>query len=431
MLKKRINPFLLLFLTDKFQPLDVAGFIANRIAFNSQNSFSRFIIRLSVGATIISVAVMIAALALVNGFQETVSNKVFSFSGHIRVQFKQVLRGPVTEEIPIERNPEAVAAIKNDPNVRSLHPYATRYAILKAADAMEGVLMKGLDPEFDSSLLKPFLRQGRWIKFDNNSYSREIVISAYLANQLQVNLNDKLLIYFIRPDGSLRPDKLDIVGIYKTGIDDYDKNISIADLKLIRRLNDWKENEIGGYEVFLKDFEQMEKVSDELYAMNAFPETWDAQPIRSIYPNIFDWLNLQNLTRNVLIGFMGGVAFINLITCLIILVLERIRMIGVLKALGATDWMVQKIFLRHSIIITTTGILFGTLLGLGLLFIQQATGVIKLPEEAYYMREAAVKIVWWEVVMVGLLTFLVSLLILMIPTLIVKRIKPVKAIQFR
>lgn len=411
--------------------MDVAGFIANRIAFNSQNSFSRFIIRLSVGATIISVAVMIVALALVNGFQETVSNKVFSFSGHIRVQFKQVLRGPVTEEIPIERKPEAVAAIKNDPNVRSMHPYATRYAILKAADAMEGVLMKGLDPEFDSNLLKPFLRQGRWIKFDNNSYSREIVISAYLANQLQVNLNDKLLIYFIRPDGSLRPDKLDIVGIYKTGIDDYDKNISIADLKLIRRLNDWKENEIGGYEVFLKDFEQMEKVSDELYAMNAFPETWDAQPIRSIYPNIFDWLNLQDLTRNVLIGFMGGVAFINLITCLIILVLERIRMIGVLKALGATDWMVQRIFLRHSIIITTTGILFGTLLGLGLLFIQQATGIIKLPEEAYYMREAAVKIVWWEVVMVGLLTFLVSLLILMIPTLIVKRVKPVKAIQFR
>lgn len=418
-------------MTDKFQPLDVAGFIANRIAFNSQNSFSRFIIRLSVGATVISVAVMIAALALVNGFQQTVSNKVFSFSGHIRVQFKQVLRGPVTEELPIEKDPAAVAAIKSDPHVKSMHAYATRYAILKAADAMEGVLMKGLDKEFDSNLLRPFLRQGRWIRFNDSSYSREIIISAYLANQLQVQLNDRILIYFIRPDGSLRPDKLDVVGIYKTGIDDYDKNISIADLGLIRRLNDWNENEIGGYEVFLKDYEQMESVSDELYAMAAFPETWDAQPIRSIYPNIFDWLNLQNLTRNVLIGFMAGVAFINLITCLIILVLERIRMIGVLKALGATDWMVQRIFLRHSLIITTTGILLGTLLGLGLLFIQKATGIIKLPEEAYYMREAAVKIIWWEVVMVGMLTFLVSLFILMIPTLIVKRIKPVKAIQFR
>ena len=374
---------------------------------------------------------MIVTLALVNGFQETVSNKVFSFSGHIRVQYKQALRGPVTEETPIERNESAEVLIKNDGRVKSMHPYATRYAILKAADAMEGVLMKGLDTEFDSNLLKPFLKEGRWIRFTDSSYSREIIISTLTATQLQVKLNDKILIYFIRPDGSMRPDKLDVVGIYKTGIEDYDKNISIGDLKLIRRLNDWKANEIGGYEVFLKDFDKMEKVSDELYALPGFPETWDAQAIRSIYPNIFDWLNLQNLTRNLLIGFMVVVAVINLITCLIILVLERIRMVGVLKALGATDWMVQKIFLRHSLIITSAGIVIGAALGLALLFIQQATGFITLKEEAYYMSVAAVKIVWWQVLLVCVLTFVVSLLILMIPTYIVKKVKPVKAIQFR
>ena len=374
---------------------------------------------------------MIVALALVNGFQETVSNKVFSFSGHVRVQYKQALRGPVTEEIPIEINAAAVAAIKKDPRVKSMHPYATRYAILKNADAMEGVLLKGLNQEFDFNLLKPFLKEGHWIKFNDSSYSREIIVSAHTAKQLQVKLNDKILIYFIRPDGSLRPDKLDVVGIYKTGIDDYDKNISIGDLKLIRRLNDWKENQIGGYEVFLTDFNQMEKTSEDLYAMTDFPETWDTQPIRSIYPNIFDWLNLQDLTRNVLIGFMGGVALINLITCLIILVLERIRMVGVLKALGATDWIIQKIFLRHSILITSAGIVLGTLFGLVLLYIQKTTGFIKLKEEAYYMSEAAVKIVWWQVLLVCALTFLVSLLVLLIPTYIVKRVKPVKAIQFK
>jgi lipoprotein-releasing system permease protein len=411
--------------------LDVAGFIANRIAFNRQNSFSRFIIRLSVAATIISVAVMIVALALVNGFQETVSNKVFSFSGHVRVQFKQALRGPVTEEIPIERSADAETLIKKDSRVKSMHPYATRYAILKNTDAMEGVLMKGLNDEFDSGLLKPYLKQGRWIRFNDSSYSREIVISAHTAKQLQAKLNDKILIYFIRPDGSLRPDKLDVVGIYKTGIEDYDKNISIADLKLIRKLNDWKENEIGGYEVFLHDYTKMEAVSNALYETPNFPVTWDTQPIRNIYPNIFDWLNLQNLTRNVLIGFMGGVAIINLITCLIILVLERIRMVGVLKALGATDWIVQKIFLRHSIIITSVGIAFGTILGLILLYIQKSTGFIKLKEEAYYMSEAAVKIIWWQVLLVCIATLLVSLLILTIPTYIVKKVKPVKAIQFK
>jgi lipoprotein-releasing system permease protein len=411
--------------------LDVAGFIANRIAFNRQNSFSRFIIRLSVAATIISVAVMVVALSLVNGFQETVSNKVFSFSGHIRVQFKQALRGPVTEEIPIERSVDAEALIKKDTRVKSIHPYATRYAILKNTDAMEGVLMKGLNMEFDSGLLKPYLKQGRWLNFNDSSYSREIIVSTITAKQLQVKLNDKILIYFIRPDGSLRPDKLDVVGIYKTGIDDYDKNISIADLKLIRRLNDWKENEIGGYEVFLHDYTKMEAVSNALYEMPNFPVTWDTQPIRNIYPNIFDWLNLQNLTRNVLIGFMGGVAIINLITCLIILVLESIRMVGVLKALGATDWMVQKIFLRHSIIITSVGIVLGTILGLILLYIQKSTGFIKLKEEAYYMSEAAVKIIWWQVLLVCIATLFVSLLILTIPTYIVKKVKPVKAIQFK
>ena len=411
--------------------MDVAGFIANRIAFNRQNSFSRFIIRLSVGATIVSVAVMIISLALVNGFQETVSNKVFSFSGHIRVQYKQALSGPVTEETPIERNANAEAAIKNDGRVASMHPYATRYAMLKAGDAMEGILLKGLNKEFDFALLKPFLKEGRWINFSDTSYSREIIISTYTANQLQVKLNDKIFIYFIRPDRTVRSEKINIIGIYKTGIDDYDKQISIGDLKLIRRLNNWKENEIGGYEVFLHDFDKMENASEDLYALPAFPETWDTQPIRNIYPNIFDWLNLQNLTRNVLIGFMVLVAVINLITCLIILVLERIRMVGILKALGATDWMVQKIFLRHSIIITLVGIFFGVILALGLLYLQKATGFIKLKEEAYYMSEAAVKIVWWQVLLVCVLTFLVSLLILMIPTYIVKKVKPVKAIQFR
>lgn len=411
--------------------MDVAGFIANRIAFNRQNSFSRFIIRLSVGATIISVAVMIVALALVNGFQETVSNKVFSFSGHIRVQFKQALSGPVTEEIPIERNGEAESLIKNDSRVKSIHPYATRYGILKSRDAMEGLLLKGLSVEFDFTLLKPFLKEGRWINFNDSSYSREIIVSGYTAKQLSVKVNDSINVYFIQPNTNPRTRRVRVVGIYKTSIDDYDKQIAICDLKLIKRLNDWKENEIGGYEVFLYDFSQMKKTSEELHQNEVFPETWDAQPIRSIYPNIFDWLNLQNLTRNVLISFMGTVAFINLITCLIILVLERIRMVGVLKALGATDWTVQQIFLRHSMIITSIGIFFGAILGLGLLYLQKVTGFIKLKEEAYYMSEAAVKVVWSEVLLVCLATFAVSILILMIPTLIVKKVKPVKAIQFR
>ena len=411
--------------------MGVASFIANRIAFNHQKSFSRFIIRLSIIATVLSVAVMIITLAFVNGFQQTVSNKIFSFWGHIRVQYKQPTRASIAEEISIEKNDTAVLAMKKNIHVKSVHPFATKYAILKTQDEIEGLLVKGLDTTYEERHMKPFMQEGRWIHFNDSSYSREIIISTYTAAQLRLKLNDRILIYFIRPDGSLRPDKLDIVGIYKTGIEEYDKSFAIGDIKLIQRLNGWQATEIGGYEIFLHDYEKMETLSDQLYAMNEFPDEWDTRSIRNVYPNIFDWLNMQNITRNVLLFVMVGVALINLITCLIILVLERIRMIGVLKALGASDWTVQKIFLRHSALITLVGILIGTAAGLAVLYIQKETGFIKLKEEAYYMSTAAVDIVWWQVAAVGTGTLLVSFLILMIPSLIVNRVQPVKAIQFR
>ena len=410
----------------------VASFIANRIAFNRQRSFSRFIIRLSIVATIISVAVMIVTLAFTNGFQETVSQKVFSFWGHIRVQNKQPLKSSIAEEEQIEKNDTIARAIRQNPEVLSIHPFATKYAILKTREEMEGVLVKGLDSTYDFDHFHRFMKQGRWLHFTDTTYSREIIISDYIANELQLKLNDKIIIYFIRPDGTLRPDKLSIVGIYKTGIEEYDNTYAIADLKLIQRLNGWKPNEIGGYEIFLKDYHKMDKVADELYYnIDKFPSTWDTQTIRYLYPSIFDWLSMQDVTRNVLISFMIVVAVINLITCLIILVLERIRMVGVLKALGARNWTVQKIFLQHSTLITIVGIVVGTAVGLGICWLQTTTGFIKLNEEAYYMSEAAVKIIWWQVALIGAGTLLICFLVLMIPSIIVRRVRPVKAIQFR
>ena len=410
--------------------MNISAFIARRIAFNQQKSFSRFIIRLSIAATVISVAVMIITLSFVNGFQETVSQKVFSFWGHVRVGYRQPMKAAIAEEEPIQKNEDVVREVRSRSEVASIHPFATRYAILKTTEEMEGVLVKGLDNSYDSTHLHQFMEEGRWIRFNDSTYSREIVISTYTAKQINLKLNDRVLIYFIRPDGSMRPDKLTIVGMYKTGIEEYDKTFAIGDLRLIQRLNSWNAEQIGGYEIFLKDYEQMDILSRDVFESSSFPALWETKTIREIYPNIFDWLDIQDTNQNILITIMTIIAVINLITCLIILVLERLRMIGILKALGATNWTVQRIFINHSVLITLTGIALGTMLALGLLWLQQATGFVRLQEEAYYMRTATVKIVWWQVLAVVGGTLLVSFLVLLIPSFIVRRIQPIKAIRF-
>lgn len=416
---------------DKHLPLKVAGFIANRIAFNQQRSFSRFIIRLSTVATVISVMVMVIALSLANGFKETVSSKVFSFIGHIRVLEKEPDKAIISEETPIIKNDRVAASILRQPGVKSIHTYATRYAILKTADEIEGVLLKGFDSTFGSGNLQDFILEGRPIRFNDSTYSREIILSAITAERLRIKLNDRILIYFIRPDGTLRPDKLTVTGIYKTGIEEYDKTFAIGDIKLIQRLNEWSPGEVSGYEIFLDDYKMIKPVAAAIYEQDNFPLTWNTVSAQNISPNIFDWLNLQDKNTLVLIIIITIVAVINLITCFLILVLERVRMIGILKSLGASDWTVQKIFLRHAAIITLTGILIGTALALGLLWLQQATGFIRLKEEAYYVSTAAVKIVGWQVLIICAGTLVLSFLVLMIPSLLVKRIQPVRAVQFR
>ena len=426
--------------------MKVAGFIANRVAFNrsagnagGQKSFSRFIIRLATVATAISVAVMIITISLANGFQQTVSQKVFSFLGHIRINEKQPDKAIISEETPILKNDSLVAAIQENPKVNSIHPFATKYAILKTKEDLEGVLVKGFDKTYDFNHIRQFIIAGGPIIFNDSTYSRQIMISDYTARQLDLHVNDRVLIYFIRPGHNnaatgmpnIRPDKLTITGIFKTDIEDYDKTFAIGDLKLIQQLNGWNADEIGGYEIFLKDYHKIDDVANDIYALNSFPITWNTVSVKQISPNIFDWLGMQDITRNVLIGFMIIVALINLITCLIVLLLERVRMIGVLKAIGARDRTVQEIFLRHALFITVTGIFFGVCFGLGFLWLQEATGFIRLKAEAYYMSTAAVKIVWWQVGFICAGTFFICLLVLMIPTLLVRKIKPVTAIQFR
>jgi len=411
--------------------LGLSYHIAKRIAFNKQQSFSRFIIRLSVAATAVSITAMIITLAFVNGFQEKVADKIFGFWGHIRVQKYETGKSLISEELPLTKNTAVENSIATTPGVVSYQSFATKSAVLESQNDIEGVLIKGIEKNENHSALKQFLVAGRWIQFTDSLYSKETLVSDAVAKQLQIKINDTIKVHFVATNSDAQKTyrKLVVVGFYHTGIDEYDKLFMIADINLIRRINNWEPNQIGGYEVFMNQYQNLDAISSAL--SNELPSEWMSKSIKEVYPNIFDWLDIQDVNRNVVFIVMGIVALINLMTCLLILMLERTNMIGLLKSMGATNWTIQKIFIVYASFITLAGVGFGLVIGLGICFLQQATGFITLDEASYYISVAPVKIIGWQVAAVCAGTTIVCFVSLFLPTLLIPKISPVKAIEFK
>jgi lipoprotein-releasing system permease protein len=395
-----------------------------------EKAFSTFIMRISIAATTISVAAMIVSMSFINGFQEVIANKIFSFWGHIRIQHFEPLKTTIAEETPLKRDSVTENYLKHLDNIESVSTYVTKSAILNANGTIEGVLMKGVSGEYTFNRINSFLTKGHWPNFSDSSYSNEIAISAYTANQLQTDIGRNIFIYFIQSDGSApRTRKLKVSGIFKTGIDVYDRLYALGDIRLIQRLNGWDQQEIGGYEVVVKDYKKVDSTSSKIY--DGLPAGMNSLTLKELSPEIFDWLNLQETNKYILISIMVIVAMINLITCLIIMVLERTSMIALLKSLGAKNGMIQKIFITYGVGICGIGILAGTALGLSVCYLQKLTGFIHLNEEAYYVHVAPVKIELMDVLSISIGTAIVAFLILLIPSAISKKINPSKALRFK
>lgn len=373
---------------------------------------------------------MITTVCMVAGFQDAVQEKIFSFWGHLRIQEKQSSQSVMEKMTPIEKDDALIQILANQPGVKQIHPFATQYALIKTSSEMEGVLLKGVDGNTSWSNYTPFLKKGTIPTLEKAGFSREILLSQQQANRLNLHVNDSIVLYFTQEGASPKARKVFIAGIFQTGIEEYDRLFALGDLRLIQQVSGWTENQIGGYELFLENPLNMETTANELYQLEQFPATWDVITARKVAPQLFDWLNMQGLTRNVLIAIMTLVALINLITCLLIVVLERVQMIGLLKAVGATDSIIQRIFLRYSLLLTATGILTGTVLALLVMVTQQQTGFIQLDESAYYLDKVVFQILPLPIILIMTGTFIVSLLTLLLPTLLVRKISPLRAIRF-
>ncbi|MCD8741623.1 ABC transporter permease [Mucilaginibacter roseus] len=406
--------------------MNFSSFIAGRITFKSKRTFSKLIVRIAVVGIMLGLGVMILSIAIVKGFKQEIREKIRGFAGDMQV-VKFDLNNSY-ENSPFVKDDHFVQQALKDKQIISIKPFATKPAIIKANDEIEGIVLKGVDKTYDWKVFAKTLLEGKYIDFsDSVKANEQVMISRHTADRLKLKAGDDILMYFVQEP--LRKRKLTISGIYSSGVDEVDKTFVIGSLPLIQRLNNWENNEIGGYEVRVADFDKLDKA--DIYMDTVIPVRLKSYTIQQNYPTIFEWLQLLDVNARVMLILMLIVAVINMISALLIMILERTSMIGMLKALGATNWRIQKIFLYNAFYLIGLGLILGNLFGVGLGLFQHQTHFFKLDPASYYMAFVPVQINWLDVFLLNAGTLVVCLLVLLIPSALVSKILPVKAIRFK
>ncbi|MFC6100915.1 ABC transporter permease [Olivibacter domesticus] len=401
-------------------------YLAKRITKGGNRNYSKLIIKVAVAGIMLGLAVMILAIAVLKGFKGEIINKERGFNGDITV-YKHNLNSSY-ESSPFSLNDDSLELLTKVPGVKQLNAFGTKPGIINANNEIEGVVLKGIDSNYNQKLLESILVEGKTIDFsDSIPAQQQILISKYTANRLDLKLGDDFLMYFVQEP--LRKRKFTIVGIYNLGVEEIDKTYVISDISLIRRLNKWEKNEVGGYEIITDDFDKLDITNQTV--LDFLPIQLVSVTISEQYPEIFEWLALLDINSQIILVLMVLVAIINMISALLIMILERTNMIGILKALGLNNTAIRKVFLYNALQLIGIGLILGNLLGIGICAFQHYTHFFKLDESAYYISYIPIKIGPIEILLLNLGTAALCLLALLIPSGLVSRISPIKAIRFK
>lgn len=407
--------------------MNISAFISKRIAFGKKKTFSATIVRVAISAVALSIAVMIVGVSLIKGFQQGVKNKFYNNWGHIHITPYLSDPNHYLQEEKVPLNLTLLKQLSAFPNVKNVQPFALQSVLLKSKEEMEGIVLKTI---FKNNTTPIELVSGSQIDFSDSNYSNDILLSKSLAQKLQVQVGEKLRLYFLLPGNPTpTPRKGILKGIFNTGLQEFDNQIGYCDNRLIKNITKDSLSLIQGYEIALENTATIQETKDAIYQDLIEPPLY-AYTIRERFENIFSWLGMMKTNERLIISIMIIVAIMNMLSTMLILILERTQMIGTLKSLGMPNAKMSRIFYFSGLRIIGWGLLIGNTLGLLLIFLQQQFGFITLDPEVYYVTTAPAIYAWPSFIFINVLVIVVMLLILLIPTLLVRSIKPIKALKF-
>ncbi len=400
-------------------------FLTRRFAYKSKRPFSKLIVSIAIASIALGLSVMISSVAIMGGFQSTIKDKLRGFTGDFIISLFSLNDSPENEPFVIDK--ATLTTIAKEKEIKDVSGFATKAGILSFKGNIEGIVLKGISSKSQAGYFEEKLIQGRTLTLPLDSTSDEILVPKVIASDLNIQIGDRIVLNFIQEP--IRKRKLKVVGIYDLGMDELDKIYVIGDIKIIQRLNDWNFNEIGGLQVNLKQAESKDKMKARLETL--LPLHLKIFTVNQIYSQIFDWLNLTRVNIKVILILMLLVGGINMISALLILILEKTSTIGILKALGANNEQISKVFLGIALFLISIGLIFGDILGIGFCLLQSKYHFIKLNQDIYYMAFVPIQFSWISIIALNLGTLFVCFIMILGPSILVSRINPVKAIRFR